>query len=67
MKIMVGCNSRATANKALTNFSPSPNHFEVKLDALILRNLALDSVATAFAFKAIDIFHEFCHSMFREF
>ncbi len=50
MKIMVGCNSRATANKALTNFSPSPNHFEVKLDALILRNLALDSVATAFAF-----------------
>ena len=49
MKIIVGCISRATANKALTSFSPSPNHFDVRLDALMLRKLAFDSVATALA------------------
>ena len=54
MNIMVGCISRATANSALTNFSPSPNHLDVRLEALMLRKLAFDSVATALALTKIS-------------
>lgn len=32
----------ATANKALTDFSPSPIHLEVIVEALILKNVELD-------------------------
>jgi hypothetical protein len=44
-----GCSSLATANKALTIFSPSPNHLDVSVEALILKNLEFDSAATALA------------------
>lgn len=32
----------ATANKALTDFSPSPIHLDVIVEALILKNVELD-------------------------
>lgn len=65
--MMVGCRCRATANNALTIFSPSPTYpkkpnpnqfrtksdhdtyLEVNEDALMLKNVALASEATAFA------------------
>lgn len=49
MKMIAGCNSFATAKRARTSFSPSPTHLDVRLEALILRNDAVDSEATAFA------------------
>lgn len=39
----------ATANKARTIFSPSPIHFDVSDDALMLKNVDLDCDAMHFA------------------
>ena len=49
MKMMEGCSSRAMANIARTSFSVSPTHFDVIADALMLKNVQLPSLATAFA------------------
>ena len=49
INIIEGCNSLPIANNALTIFSPSPNHLDVSVDALILKNFEFDSDATALA------------------
>lgn len=49
MKTTAGCRSLATANKALTIFSPSPTYLEVREDAEMLKKVYPLSVATAFA------------------
>ena len=45
--MMDGWHWRAAANRALTNFSPSPTYLLVRLLALMLKNEELDSEATA--------------------
>ncbi|KAG8231883.1 hypothetical protein J437_LFUL009732 [Ladona fulva] len=50
MKIIDGC-----TKSALTNFSPSPTYLEVRLAALMLKNVALTSVATALANKVLPL------------
>lgn len=55
MKITAGCRSRATVNKALTIFSPSPTYFEVREDAEMLKNVYPLSVATAFASMVLPV------------
>ena len=42
MKITLGSWTLATANNALTIFSPSPTHFEVKEDADMEKNVDPD-------------------------
>jgi hypothetical protein len=49
MKIIEGCMARATPNNALTIFSPSPSHFDVREEALMLKKVAFDSAQTALA------------------
>mmetsp|Transcript_774 Transcript_774/g.1364 ORF Transcript_774/g.1364 Transcript_774/m.1364 type:complete len:335 (+) Transcript_774:655-1659(+) len=50
-----GTMDRATWNRALTRFSDSPNHFEVRVDARISRKLAPDSAATALARRVLPV------------
>ena len=54
-KITDGAYALARANKVLSNFSLSPIHLDTKLDAEILKNLQLHSVATAFANKVFPL------------
>ena len=54
-KITDGAYALARVNKVLSNFSLSPIHLETKLDAEILKNLQLHSVATAFANKVFPL------------
>lgn len=42
-------------NRVLTNFSASPIHFEVSVAAVMLKNLQLDSFATAFASRVFPL------------
>lgn len=49
------CNSLATENRALTSFSPSPTYLDVRLAALMLKNVALHSVATARASNVLPL------------
>mmetsp|Transcript_8905 Transcript_8905/g.14447 ORF Transcript_8905/g.14447 Transcript_8905/m.14447 type:complete len:200 (+) Transcript_8905:153-752(+) len=49
MKIIDGRFLYARSNKAFTFFSPSPMNFETIDDALMLKNVAFDSPASAFA------------------
>lgn len=49
INIIDGCSSRAIANKARTNFSPSPTYLLVSDAAEILKKVAEHSVATALA------------------
>ena len=48
-KIIEGASALAREKSARTNFSDSPNHFEVRLLAEMAKNVDLDSVATALA------------------
>mmetsp|Transcript_35284 Transcript_35284/g.99464 ORF Transcript_35284/g.99464 Transcript_35284/m.99464 type:complete len:201 (-) Transcript_35284:180-782(-) len=47
MKTTAGCTHRATVKSALTSFSPSPIHLDVREEALTLKNVAsiLDAIA----------------------
>ena len=53
----------ATAKRARTIFSPSPTHFEVKVEALMLKNVDFDWLAMHLpTITGIDIrFTEFSH------
>ncbi|EAT48673.1 AAEL000367-PA [Aedes aegypti] len=55
MKIIDGCISLATANKALTSFSPSPTYLLVKVAADMLKKVAEHSVATALASSVLPL------------
>ncbi|KAH3683465.1 hypothetical protein WICPIJ_005549 [Wickerhamomyces pijperi] len=52
---IAGDNFLASKNKARTNFSDSPKYFDVKEDAEILKNVDLDSVATALASMVLPV------------
>ena len=49
MKITLGALSAASAKRHFISFSPSPIHFEVRVDALQLKKVDLHSVAIALA------------------
>lgn len=55
MKTTAGCVAAATANRARTIFSPSPIHFEVKLDALMLKNVEFDCDAMHFPINVFPV------------
>lgn len=55
MKTTDGCFVAATANKARTIFSPSPIHFEVKLDALMLKKVEFDCDAIHLPIKVFPV------------
>ena len=51
MKLLQTMNylARSSIESVSVSFSPSPTYFEVRLAALMLKKVALDSLATAFA------------------
>jgi len=55
MKMTDGARSLAKVNRAFINFSPSPIHFDVRVDALQLKNVELHSVAIAFASNVFPV------------
>lgn len=55
MKTTAGWWHFATANSARTIFSPSPTHFEVKHDALILKNVDSDCDAMHFPINVLPV------------
>uniref|UniRef100_A0A8W7PTZ5 Uncharacterized protein n=1 Tax=Anopheles coluzzii TaxID=1518534 RepID=A0A8W7PTZ5_ANOCL len=55
MKMIDGCSSRATANRARTSFSPSPTYLLVSVAAEMLKNVAEHSVATARASSVLPL------------
>lgn len=55
MKIIDGCNLRATENRARTNFSPSPTYLLVNDAADILKKVAEHSVAMARASSVLPL------------
>lgn len=55
MKITAGYKQLATVNSARTIFSPSPIHFDVSDDALMLKNVAFMLLATAFPIRVFPV------------
>ena len=55
MKITAGSLVRAIANKARTNFSPSPTHFEVSDEELIEKKVDLQELAMHFASMVLPV------------
>jgi hypothetical protein len=53
--ITLGAYSIAIAKRPFISFSPSPIHLDVKVDADILKNVDLHSVATAFASNVFPV------------
>ena len=49
------CFARATAKSARTSRSPSPIHFDMSDDAEMLKNVARESVAIAFAISVFPV------------
>lgn len=50
-----GCILRATEKRARTSFSPSPRYLLVSAEALMQKNVALLSVATALARRVLPV------------
>ena len=50
-----GWRTAATAKRVRTSFSPSPIHFDVKLDELMLKNVAMDSFAKALPMSVLPV------------
>jgi hypothetical protein len=55
MKTTLGWWIAAIANIVLTIFSPSPTHFEVKVEAEILKNVAFDWAAIALPSRVFPV------------
>mmetsp|Transcript_17662 Transcript_17662/g.31328 ORF Transcript_17662/g.31328 Transcript_17662/m.31328 type:complete len:217 (-) Transcript_17662:651-1301(-) len=54
-KMIAGCSSWAMRNRALTNFSPSPTHLDVRVLALMLKKVAPPPCAHARARKVLPV------------
>ena len=55
MKMTAGCRAAATAKSALTIFSPSPIHLEVRDPALMLKKVALMLLAMALPIRVLPV------------
>ena len=54
-KITLGAYSKAIAKRPRISFSPSPIHLDVSVEALMLKNVDLHSVATALARRVLPV------------